>query len=284
MNSKQLRNILDETPFLVLPGVFDCLSAKLAERAGAKALFLSGGALSITSLGRPDIGLLNLTEFGSAIQRIVSTVDVPLISDADNGFGNAIHVGNTAMTFESLGVCGMQVDDQVLPQNTPTTSKECIPWNLVEPKIRAIRNNTSDDFVLIFRTIANITDGVDEAVRRINMAAGIGADYAYVDGIKSQEEVEIVAEKAKVKLLINMNEKGAAANVPIDLIKRLGYKIGLFPVSTMATAAKAMSDMLADMFKDESTAKHRANMFNPVEIYNMMGLDSLTEEALKLYK
>lgn len=282
-NKKVLRKILDQNEFLVLPGVYDCLSAKLAEEAGAKAVFLSGGALSIAGLGKPDIGFLNLTEFANVIQKITSTINIPLISDADNGFGNAIHVGNTARIFESLNVSGMQVDDQILPQTLPTTSKESLSWDLTAPKIDSIRKNVSSDFIIIFRTIANITDGLDEAIVRINKAKDIGADYAYVDGIKSQEELEIVAKHSKIKLLVNMNEKGVAANLPIEKIKGLDYKIGLYPVSTMAIAAKSMYDMLCDLMKDESTLKHRDKMFNPVEVYNMMGLTSLVEEYSGMY-
>lgn len=282
-NRKALRKILDEDEFLILPGVYDCLSAKLAEKAGAKAVFLSGGALSIANLGKPDIGFLNLTEFASSIQKITSTINIPLISDADNGFGNAIHVGNTAKVFESLNVCGMQIDDQVLPQTFPTTSKESLSWDLTGPKIDSIRKNVSDDFIIIFRTIANITDGLEEAINRINKAKDYGADYAYVDGIKSKKELEIVSKQSKIKLLVNMNEKGIAANLPIEDIKGFGYKIGLYPVSTMAIAAKSMYDMLCDLMKEENTLKHRDKMFNPVEVYNMMGLTSLTEKYSKMY-
>lgn len=284
-NQKKLRDALDQNQFLILPGVYDCLSAKVAEETGAKALFLSGGALSIAGLGRPDIGFLNLTEFATAIQHITSTVDIPLISDADNGFGNAIHVGNTARTFESLGVAGMQVDDQILPQSVPTTSKEMQTWELTVPKIQSVRKNVSDDFVIIFRTIANIAKGdLEESVRRINAAAEYGADYAYVDGLKSQEELEYVAANARIKLLVNMNEKSAAANMPIEHIKSLGYSIGLFPVSAMAVAAKTMYEMFANLFAEENTLKDRSRMFNPVEVYNMMGLGSLTDEYLKMYQ
>ena len=195
-NQKKLRDVLDQSKFLILPGIYDCLSAKVAEETGAKALFLSGEALSVAGLGRPDIGFLNLTEFMNSIQRITSTVDIPLISDADNGFDNAIHVGNTARTFEALGVAGMQVDDQILPQSVPTTSKEMLSWEMTVPKIQAVRKNVSDDFVIIFRTIANIAkNDLEEAVRRINSAKEYGADYAYVDGLKSQEELSLLTRK-----------------------------------------------------------------------------------------
>ncbi len=282
-NRKTLRKVLDQNDFLILPGVYDCLSAKLAEEAGAKAVFLSGGALSIAGLGKPDIGFLNLTEFASSIQKITSTINIPLISDADNGFGNAIHVGNTARVFESLNVSGMQVDDQVLPQTFPTTSKESLSWDLTGPKIDSIRKNVSDDFIIIFRTITNITDGLEEAINRINKAKDYGANYAYVDGIKSREELEIVAKQSRIELLVNMNEKGVAANLPIEDIKAFGYKIGLYPVSTMAIAAKSMYDMLCNLMEEENTLKYRDKMFNPIEVYNMMGLTSLTEKYSKMY-
>lgn len=283
-NNEKLREILNRNEFLVLPGIYDCLSAKIAEEAGAQAVFLSGGALSIANLGKPDIGFLNLTEFSDAIQKITSSIDIPLLADADNGFGNAIHVGNTAKQFEKFGASGIQIDDQVLPQTHPTTSKEAMAWDLVAPKIESIRKNVSRDFVIIFRTITNITDGVEEAIKRVNMAKDLGADYAYVDGIKSEEELEIVARDAKVKLLVNMNEKGIAANLPIGKIKNLNYKIGLYPVSTMAVAAKSMYDMLKDLMNDENTLKHRNHMYNPVEVYDMMGLSSLTNEYSQMYQ
>ena len=281
---KNIRDIMNDSNFLVMPGIYDCLSAKMAEVAGAKLVFLSGGALSIANLGRPDIGFLSLSEFCDSIQKITSTINIPLIADADNGFGNALHTANTARMYEKNGAQGIQIDDQILPQTTPTTSKECLDWNLVYPKIKAIRNNVSKDFIIVFRTIANITDGLDEAIQRINEAQKHGADIAYVDGIKSREEIEIVAKKSSIPLLINMNEKGVAANEPIEDIKQMGYKVGMFPVSTMAIAAKSMYNMLSDLFVDENTLKYRDTMFNPVDVYNYMGLDSLTNEALELYK
>ena len=182
-HAKELRKILSETSFLTLPGVYDCLSAKIAEEAGFQALFLSGGALAYSVLGRPDFGFLSLAEFGTAIQHIVSSVHAPLIADADNGFGNAIQAANTGAMYEQFGAAGLQIDDKVLPANHPAKS-EIIDWELMGPKIKAVRTAVSDDFVIIYRTCAELYDfGVDEAIRRINLAKECGADYAYVDGI-----------------------------------------------------------------------------------------------------
>ena len=136
LHAKQLRKALEENSFLTLPGVYDCLSAKIAEEAGFPALFLSGGALAYGLLGRPDIGFLNLAEFGDAIKRIVSTVKVPVLADADAGFGNAIHAANTGAVYEQLGAAGLQIDDKVLPAIRPDKD-EILDWELVGPKITA---------------------------------------------------------------------------------------------------------------------------------------------------
>ena len=162
-HAQDLRRILAENKFLTLPGVYDCLSGKIAEEAGFPALFLSGGALAYSVLGRPDFGFLSLAEFGTAIQHIVSTCSAPLLADADNGFGNAIQAANTGAMYEQLGAAGLQIDDKVLPTSHPARD-EIINWDLMSPKIQAVRDNVSPDFVIVFRTCANLYGyGIDEA-------------------------------------------------------------------------------------------------------------------------
>ena len=175
-NAQKLRQALQQQSYLMMPGIYDCLSAKMAENAGFQAAFFSGGAFSMATLGKPDIGFFNLTEAVHTLRRIVDSVNIPILSDGDNGFGNAIHAADTARAFETIGVAGIQVDDQVLPQSIPCTSKECNEWRYVEPKLIAIRKAVSPEFVILFRTIANITDDLDKAIWRINRAAELGAD------------------------------------------------------------------------------------------------------------
>ena len=221
-HAQDLRRILGENKFLTLPGVYDCLSAKIAEEAGFPALFLSGGALAYSVLGRPDFGFLSLAEFGNSIQHIVSTCSVPLLADADDGFGNAIQAANTGAMYEQLGAAGLQIDDKVLPANHPARD-EIIDWELMGPKIQAVRDNVSDDFVIVYRTCADLYNyGIDESIRRINLAMERGADYAYVDGIKSMDELKKVSDEAKIPLMVNLNEKGfVGGNVPIEEVKAL---------------------------------------------------------------
>lgn len=284
-HAQDLRRILGENKFLTLPGVYDCLSAKIAEEAGFPALFLSGGALAYSVLGRPDFGFLSLAEFGNSIQHIVSTCSVPLLADADDGFGNAIQAANTGAMYEQLGAAGLQIDDKVLPANHPARD-EIIDWELMGPKIQAVRDNVSDDFVIVYRTCADLYNyGIDESIRRINLAMERGADYAYVDGIKSMDELKKVSDEAKIPLMVNLNEKGfVGGNVPIEEVKALNYSIGLFPISSMLAAAQGMIEVLGALADQGSTLGVRDKMTDPpTKIHRMMGQFSLVEKYVPYY-
>lgn len=283
-NAQKLRQALQQQSYLMMPGIYDCLSAKMAENAGFQAAFFSGGAFSMATLGKPDIGFFNLTEAVHTLRRIVDSVNIPILSDGDNGFGNAIHAADTARAFETIGVAGIQVDDQVLPQSIPCTSKECNEWRYVEPKLIAIRKAVSPEFVILFRTIANITDDLDKAIWRINRAAELGADYAYVDGLKSYEEAQQVAAQAKIPLLINMNEKGACATIPLEQIKALNYRIGLYPVASVTAAAQAYCDLFRTIHETGSTLGYVDSMYSIKQLMNDMGLQDLTDTYLPLYQ
>ena len=168
--AKELRRLLAENKFLTLPGVYDCLYARMAQEAGFPALFLAGGALAYSVLGKPDFGFLSLAEFGDAIQHIVSACRAPLLADADNGFGNAIQAANTGAVYEQLGAAGLQIDDKVLPASHPARN-EIVDWEMLGSKIQAVRDSVSDDFVIVYRTCANLYGyGVEESIRRINLA------------------------------------------------------------------------------------------------------------------
>lgn len=281
---KHFKDIIHDGKFTILPGVYDALSSKLAEEAGAKAIFLSGGALSITNLGKPDLGFLTLDDFTDAINKIKRVVKVPIITDVDNGFGNAIHAANTAQSVFAAGADGLQIDDQVLPHTKPTTSKEAIAMNLVIPKIQATRENVDDSFTIIFRTVANYNGDVKEAVERVNLAGENGADLVYVDGLSTYEEVSYVANNVKYPLLLNMNEKGFPATLEINEVKKIGFNVGLYPVSTMAITANATKRLLDTLIKDETTLSLRDEMTNPADIYNLFGLETSVENESKKYE
>ena len=285
-HAQDLRRILGENKFLTLPGVYDCLSAKIAEEAGFPALFLSGGALAYSVLGRPDFGFLGLSEFGDAIKNIVSSVKAPLLADADNGFGNAIQAANTGAMYEQLGAAGLQIDDKVLPASK-TGVDEIVDFELVGPKIRAVRDNVTEDFVIVYRTCANLYGyGIEESIRRINLSKDCGADYAYVDGIKSMEELEKVAAQATIPLMVNLNEKGfVGGNVPTEKVRALGFEIGLFPISSMLAASQGMIEVMGALADQGTTLNAREKMTNPpTRIHNMMGQAALVEKYAPYYE
>ena len=283
--AKELRRLLAENKFLTLPGVYDCLSARIAQEAGFPALFLSGGALAYSVLGKPDFGFLSLAEFGDAIQHIVSACRAPLLADADNGFGNAIQAANTGAVYEQLGAAGLQIDDKVLPASHPARN-EIVDWEMIGPKIQAVRDGVSDDFVIVYRTCANLYGyGVEESIRRINLARERGADYAYVDGIKSTEELKKISDEAAIPLMVNLNEKGfVGGNVPIEEVKALRYSIGLFPISSMLAAAQGMIEVMGALADRGSTLSVRDKMTDPpTRIHNMMGQTALVEKYAPYY-
>lgn len=283
--AKELRRLLAENKFLTLPGVYDCLSARIAQEAGFPALFLSGGALAYSVLGKPDFGFLSLAEFGNAIQHIVSACRAPLLADADNGFGNAIQAANTGAVYEQLGAAGLQIDDKVLPASHPARN-EIVDWEMIGPKIQAVRDGVSDDFVIVYRTCANLYGyGVEESIRRINLARERGADYAYVDGIKSMEELKKISDEAAIPLMVNLNEKGfVGGNVPIEEVKALRYSIGLFPISSMLAAAQGMIEVMGALADRGSTLSVRDKMTDPpTRIHNMMGQTALVEKYAPYY-
>ena len=283
--AKELRRLLAENKFLTLPGVYDCLSARIAQEAGFPALFLSGGALAYSVLGKPDFGFLSLAAFGDAIHHIVSACRAPLLADADNGFGNAIQAANTGAVYEQLGAAGLQIDDKVLPASHPARN-EIVDWEMIGPKIQAVRDSVSDDFVIVYRTCANLYGyGVEESIRRINLARERGADYAYVDGIKSMEELKKISDKAAIPLMVNLNEKGfVGGNVPIEEVKALRYSIGLFPISSMLAAAQGMIEVMGALADRGSTLSVRDKMTDPpTRIHNMMGQTALVEKYAPYY-
>ena len=279
--AKELRRLLAENKFLTLPGVYDCLSARIAQEAGFPALFLSGGALAYSVLGKPDFGFLSLAEFGDAIQHIVSACRAPLLADADN----AIQAANTGAVYEQLGAAGLQIDDKVLPASHPARN-EIVDWEMIGPKIQAVRDSVSDDFVIVYRTCANLYGyGVEESIRRINLARERGADYAYVDGIKSMEELKKISDEAAIPLMVNLNEKGfVGGNVPIEEVKALRYSIGLFPISSMLAAAQGMIEVMGALADRGSTLSVRDKMTDPpTRIHNMMGQTALVEKYAPYY-
>jgi len=252
--TQRLRQMIGSGQLIVAPGVFDGLSALLAKRAGFPVLYASGGAIA-RSAGFPDIGLLTLTEVCAVMAQIVAVTQLPVIADADTGFGNAINVWRTVQEFERIGVAGLHLEDQTFPKRCGHLSdKSIIPTDEMCHKIKVARESLHDpDFVLIARTDAIAVEGIEAALDRAEAYLKAGADVIFVEAPETLEQIELIANRIKQPKLINMFYGGKTPVIPTQRLQELGYQIVIIPSDLQRAAIKAMQTTLAAIAKDGNT-------------------------------
>jgi carboxyvinyl-carboxyphosphonate phosphorylmutase len=250
----RLRELLAAPGPLVAPGAYDALSARLVEQAGFDAVYMTGFGTTASLIGRPDVGLLSGAEMVDHATRIAAAVDVPVIADADTGYGNAINVLRTVRAYEQAGVAGIHLEDQVMPKKCGHLSgKAVIDAGEMAGKIRAAVDARRDpDFVLIARTDAAAVHGLDEAIRRGRLYAEAGADALFVEAPTSEEDLARVAgELAGVApLVFNWAEGGRTPPLPLARIAELGFAVVLFPIGTLLAATAGIRSLLAGLRAD----------------------------------
>jgi carboxyvinyl-carboxyphosphonate phosphorylmutase len=246
MNSKsivQLRQkILNPNEFLVLPGVFDALSARIAENTGFDAIFQTGYGSAATVLGMPDYGFLNAGETMDNAQKIVRAVDIPVIVDIDTGYGNPLTVWRIVKDLESMGAFGVFLEDQVWPKRCGhMAGKEIIPVDEYLLKLTATIDARDDkDFIVVARTDARATSGLDEAIERGREYFKSGADVIFVEAPRSVDELKEIGRKIDAPLVANMIEGGITPNLKASELHDLGFRVGVFPLSGLFASAFAM--------------------------------------------
>jgi 2-methylisocitrate lyase-like PEP mutase family enzyme len=247
-----LRATLAAEPATIAPGVFDALSASIAADAGFKALYLTGAGIAYTRLGRPDIGLVGMTEVADVIAMISDRVQLPLIVDADTGYGNALNVQRTVRLFERMGAGAIQLEDQTTPKRCGhLTDKSVIPAAEMVGKIKAALDaRTSSETLIVARTDALAIEGLDAAVERAGRYAEAGADVLFVEAPKSSDQLSAVSGRLKGTrpLVANMVEGGATPILSASELGALGFKLVIFPggiVRALAHAARAYYQSLA---------------------------------------
>jgi methylisocitrate lyase len=252
--------------------VFCPLVAKLAERIGFHAVYLSGGALSAAA-GVPDIGLLSLPEFVDEARQITAATSLPLISDADTGFGEALNVERTVHLFEAAGVAGIHLEDQHMPKRCGHLSGK----SLVEPeamaaKVRAaVAARRDADFVVIARTDARGVAGFEDAVRRARLYVEAGADVIFPEALESADEFARFAREVPAPLLANMTEFGKGPSLDVPTLGALGYKLVLFPLTAFRAALKAAEETLADLHRAGHQRASVPRMMTRAELYDRLG-------------
>jgi 2-methylisocitrate lyase-like PEP mutase family enzyme len=236
---------LIQSEILVAPGVFDGLSAILAENAGFKALYASGGAIA-RSAGFPDIGLLSFTEMLSQIREIVAAAKLPVIADADTGFGGELNVARTVKEYEQSGVSALHIEDQSFPKRCGhLAGKNLIPPKEMAIKIAsALKARKSDEFLVIARTDAIAVEGFDKALERAKLYAKVGADLLFVEAPETRDQVEKIASIIPGPKLINMFQGGKTPLIPLEDLKAMGYQIVIIPSDLQRAAIFAMQKTL----------------------------------------
>ena len=268
----RLRAAIEERP-IAIPGVFNALTAKMAERIGFRALYLSGGALSAGWAGLPDVGLLGMTEFAEQAAILARSTGLPLLCDADTGFGEAIHVERTVRLYEQAGAAGLHLEDQVMPKRCGHLSgKGLVDADVMASKIRAaVAARRDPDFVVIARTDARSVLGFDEALERARRYVDAGADWIFPEALESVAEFARFAQVISVPLLANLTEFGRGPLPTFDVLAGLGYRAVLYPLTAFRVAMKAAEDALSELYRERTQEGLIPRMQNRAELYELLG-------------
>ena len=250
-----IRKALAQHGQLIMPGVYDALSAKIAARIGFEVIFITGYSLSATLLGEPDFGLLTQTEVVDAAQRICSVVDTPVIVDADTGYGNAINVTRTVRDLIRAGAGGMFLEDQVWPKRCGhMKGKQVIPLDEQIKKLKAaVDSKGGSDFFLVARTDSRQALGLKEAIARGLAFKAAGADAVFIEAPESKEEMKEISRQVPGPLVANMLERGVTPLMGPKELKELGFDLIVWPLAPLYSVAKSLTDVYATLRRDGST-------------------------------
>jgi len=278
--ARRLRELLSSPDVIQAPGAYDCLSARLIEAAGFPMVYMTGFGTSASYLGRPDVGLLGMSEMVDNARRIVDAVSVPVIADADTGYGNAINVIRTVQAYERAGVAAIHIEDQVAPKKCGhLEGKQVIPAAEMAQKIcAAIDARNSSDFAIIARTDARAVEGLDRALERAHQYREAGADILFVEAPENEREIETIATTLHgVPLLFNWAEGGKTPPVSLKRLHELGFRIVIFPISALLIATQAISKALATIKQDGTPVSLMAHMRPFRQFVNSLGFAAIRE-------
>lgn len=275
----QLRALLARDRIVVAPGAYDALTARLVERAGFEAAYLSGAGVSYTHLALPDVGLVTLDEMLRRAEAICSAVSIPVLADGDTGFGNAINVQRTVRAYERAGLAGIQLEDQTFPKRCGhLDGKEVIEADEMVGKVRAAVDARGDaDFVIVARTDAIATHGMEEALRRLRSYAEAGADVLFADGPPTLEHLATIPSALPRPAMANMVEGGKTPLVPAAELERLGYRLVIFPNSLVRLLARTGATLLASLRATGTTAGARNDMLSFDELNDLVGTPAILQ-------
>ncbi len=281
----RLRELMSQPEPILAPGAYDALSARLIEQAGFPAVYMTGFGTAASLLGRPDIGLLSLSQMVDHARRIAQAVSVPVIADADTGYGNALNVMQTVREYERAGAAGLHLEDQVWPKRCGhMEGKRVIDGEEMAEKLRAaVEARSSKDFVIIARTDARAVEGLDAALRRGRRYREAGADMLFVEAPQSEDEVAAIAHAfPDTPLFFNWLEGGKTPPIALARLKELGFRVIIFPLAALFTATKAVRDLLSLIRRDGTPEHAGKGMVGFEDFLKVVGLPEIRELEKRL--
>ncbi|QOL81401.1 isocitrate lyase/PEP mutase family protein [Pseudooceanicola spongiae] len=271
-----LRQKLTAGDFILAPGVFDLISTLIADRAGFPALYVTGYGTVASHLGLPDAGLATYTEMLGRIAQMVKRADTPIIADADTGYGGLLNVRHTVQGYEDAGVTAIQIEDQEFPKKCGhTPGRRVIAMQDMVRKVEvAVDSRRSDDFLIIARTDARTTLGLDEAIRRGKAYAAAGADIVFIESPESPDEMRRIAEEIDRPLMANMVEGGRTPILTADALKDLGYAIAIHPATGFLAMGAALTAAYADL-RDNGETTEAIPMHSFADFNSLVGFEDV---------
>tara|TARA_B100000959_G_scaffold256581_1_gene289893 strand:- start:1134 stop:2000 length:867 start_codon:yes stop_codon:yes gene_type:complete len=285
---KTIKKLMEEG-IVVLPGAFNGISAKLVEKAGFKALYISGAGLVNGVAAMPDVGLLTMSEVQTQAGYIINAVNVPCIVDGDTGFGETVNVMRMVKGLEDIGAAGVHIEDQELPKKCGHLSgkKLVSPQAMAQKIASAVEARKDPDFIIIARTDARGVEDIKSAIERANIYLEAGADVIFPEALESKEEFVTFKKEVNAPLLANMTEFGKTPLITVSEFEDIGYSIVIFPLTTFRVMIKAVQDALGKL-KAEGTQKDLIEkMFTRKELYELIdyneyeGLDKKISDKIK---
>ncbi|MCP1336762.1 isocitrate lyase/PEP mutase family protein [Futiania mangrovi] len=272
---RSLRQRLQEPGLIAAPGVFEMISARVADRMGFDALYMTGYGAVASYLGLPDAGLATYTDMVGRAGSIARGTSTPLIADADTGYGGLLNVDHTVKGYEAAGIAAIQLEDQEFPKKCGhTPGRRVIPAEDMAKKVRvAVEARDSDDFLVIARTDALTTLGLDEALRRAEMYAEAGADIIFVEAPETVEQMEKICRTIDKPLLANMVEGGKTPLLPKAELEKLGYKIAIYPGTAFLAMGRAVEDVYTTLRETGTTEGALDRLYKFEDFSRLMGFE-----------
>ena len=281
MNANEKRAALSsairEGRFVVAPGVYDMISARLADRMGFEALYMTGYGVAASLLGLPAAGLATYADLENRVRTIASSTRSPLICDADTGFGGLLNVRHTVRGYEDAGCAAIQLEDQEIPKKCGhTPGRRVVPIRDMAEKVQVAAEARRDpNFLIVARTDARTSLGLDAAIERARAYAAAGADVLFVEAPESEEEIARIGESIDKPLLANMVDGGKTPVLPGERLESLGFAIAIYPAAGMLPAAGAMQETFRTLLRDGSTANLEVPAISLSEMHALMGFEEV---------